>query len=44
MDTQNESGLPTSNNSNRKSSDLLPRFFRTDANKKLCTQILNLKM
>ena len=41
MDTQNESGLPTSNNSNRKSSDLLPRFFRTDANKKFLSATLD---
>ena len=31
---QNESGLPLSNADNRDSANLLPRFFRTDSNKK----------
>lgn len=34
MANQNESALPISNDENRKSSSLLPRYFRTDSNKK----------
>jgi hypothetical protein len=41
MSTQNESGLPISNNEKRKTSDLLPRFFRTDANKKFLSATLD---
>ena len=41
MSTQNESGLPISNNEKRKTSDLLPRFFRTDANKKFLSSTLD---
>ena len=41
METQNESGLPISNNEKRKTSDLLPRFFRTDANKKFLSATLD---
>ena len=41
MATQNESGLPISNNEKRKSSDLLPRFFRTDPNKKFLSATLD---
>ena len=31
---QNESALPTPNNNNKKSIDFLPKFFRTEANRK----------
>ena len=41
MDTQNESGLPISNDSKRQTSDLLPRFFRTDTNKKFLSATLD---
>src|SRR6056300_37707 len=33
-DSQNESPLPTPNNKKRTASDLIPKFFRTEANKK----------
>ncbi len=41
MATQNESGLPISNNEDRKTSDLLPRFYRTDSNKKFLSATLD---
>ena len=33
-DNQNESALPTPNNNSKKSIDFLPKFFRTEANRK----------
>lgn len=38
---QNESGLPLSNADNRDSANLLPRFFRTDSNKKFLQATLD---
>ena len=38
---QNEYPVPNSNNSNRKSASLLPRYFRTPANKKLLASTLD---
>jgi hypothetical protein len=38
---QSESGLPLSNQSNRQTSDLLPRYYRTDANKKFLSATLD---
>ena len=41
MATQNEPSLPLSNSDERKSSDLLPRFYRTDSNKKFFSATLD---
>ncbi len=41
MDNQKESGLPISNNGKRQTADLLPRFFRTDSNKKFLSATLD---
>ena len=41
MATQNEPNLPLSNSDERKSSDLLPRFYRTDSNKKFLSATLD---
>ena len=38
---QNESALPTPNDDRRSASDLLPRFFRTEANKKFLQSTLD---
>ena len=40
-DDQNENPVPTNRNSQRKSSDLLPRYFRTSANKKFLGSTLD---
>jgi len=37
---QNESGLPTDNNENPKAIDFLPKYFRTDVNKKLLSSTI----
>ena len=41
MTTQNEPSLPLSNSEERKSADLLPRFYRTDSNKKFLSATLD---
>ena len=41
MANQNESSLPLSNSDNRKTADLLPRFYRTDSNKKFLSATLD---
>ena len=41
INDQNESGLPLSNKDNRNSANLLPRFFRTDSNKKFLQATLD---
>jgi hypothetical protein len=41
QNNQNESALPTPGNNKRASSDLLPRFFRTEANKKFLQSTLD---
>jgi hypothetical protein len=41
MSLDNESPIPISNSTNRKSADLLPRFYRTDANKKFLFSTLD---
>ena len=38
---QTESPLPAGNNSNRKSADLLPKYFRTQANKKILSSTID---
>ena len=38
---QDESTIPTDGNSKRKSADLLPRYFRTTANKKFLSSTLD---
>ena len=41
---QDESPIPTGNNAKRKSADLLPRYFRTTANKKFLSSTLDQMM
>ena len=41
MANQDEPNLPLSNRENRKSADLLPRFYRTDSNKKFLSATLD---
>jgi len=41
MSLDNESPVPITNKNNRKTSDLLPRFYRTDANKKFLASTLD---
>jgi hypothetical protein len=41
MATRNESGLPISNNEDRDTSNLLPRYYRTDSNKKFLSATLD---
>ena len=41
MTTQNEPSLPLSNNEERRAADLLPRFYRTDSNKKFLAATLD---
>ncbi len=41
MANQNESSLPLSNSEGRKTADLLPRFYRTDSNKKFLSATLD---
>ena len=41
MSTKNESGLPISNNDDRTTSSLLPKFYRTDSNKKFLSATLD---
>ena len=41
MSTQNEPGLPISNNDDRTTSSLLPKFYRTDSNKKFLSATLD---
>ena len=41
MATQNESGLPISNNEDRDTSNLLPRYYRTDSNKKFLSATID---
>ena len=38
---QDESGLPINGNEKRRSADLLPRYFRTVANKKFLTSTID---
>ena len=38
---QTDSPLPTGDNSNRKSVDLLPKYFRTQANKKILASTID---
>jgi hypothetical protein len=38
---QNESALPVPGSQNRKSEDLLPKFFRTDSNRKFLSSTLD---
>ena len=40
-ENQSESGLPLSNQDNRNTSNLLPRYYRTDANKKFLSATLD---
>jgi hypothetical protein len=41
MATQDEASLPTSKNSKRSTADLLPRFYKTDSNKKFLAATLD---
>ena len=38
---QDESGIPVGKNNQRRSADLLPRYFRTVANKKFLSSTLD---
>ena len=41
MANQDEPNLPLSNSADRKSADLLPRFYRTESNKKFLSATLD---